>query len=82
MALWWIGNIIFLLVVVPTVLLFLNRVLRPTMEIDAYAKDVLEHGVALTGALDDVPKLRRTQELAASARQSAGRYVSTLEQLM
>ena len=82
MILWWIGNIIFLFVVVPVVLLFLNRVLRPTMEIDAYAKDVLEHGVALTAALDDIPKLRRTQELAGSARQSAGRYVSALEQLM
>ena len=82
MILWWIGNIIFLVVVIPVVLLFLNRVLRPTMEIDAYAKDVLEHGVALTAALDDVPKLRRTQELAGQARQAAGRYVSALQQLM
>lgn len=82
MVLWWIGNIIFLVVVIPVVLILLNRVLQPTKEIDEYAKDVLEHGVALTAALDEVAKLRRTQELASSARQSATRYVAALEQLM
>ncbi len=82
MVLWWIGNIIFLFVVIPVVLILLNRVLQPTKEIDEYAKDVLEHGVALTAALDEVAKLRRTQELASSARQSATRYVAALEQLM
>ncbi len=81
-VLWWIGNIIFLFVVIPVVLLFLNRVLRPTMEINSYANDILEHGVALTGALDSVPKLLRTRELTAQARQSAERYVSTLEGVM
>ncbi len=81
-VLWWIGNIIFLFVVIPVVLLFLNRVLRPTMEINSYANDILEHGVALTGALDSVPKLLRTRELTGQVRQSAERYVSTLEGVM
>ena len=81
-VLWWIGNIIFLFVVIPVVLLFLNRVLRPTMQINSYANDLLEHDVALTGALASVPKLLRTGELTGQVRQSAERYVSTLEGVM
>jgi hypothetical protein len=81
-VLWWIGNIIFLLVVIPVVLLFLNRVLRPTMEINAYANDILDHGVKLTGALDAVPKLAQTRQLTATARQNAERYIGALGRVM
>lgn len=82
MAWWWIGNLVLLAVVVPVVLLFANRVLRPTMEINSYVSDVLEHGVGLTGTLDSVPKLNRTKELTSTARQAAGRYVAALERLL
>ncbi len=82
MALWWIGNIILLFVVIPVVLLFLNRVLRPVMEINTYANDILEHGVALTGALDAIPRLAQTRQLTGTARQNAERYVSALSRVM
>lgn len=52
--LWWIGNLLLLAVVIPVVLLLLNRVVRPTKEIKNYADDVLDHGVKLTGTLDCV----------------------------
>lgn len=82
MILWWIGNLIFLFVIIPTVVILLNRLYRPTMEINAYANDILEHGVALTGTLDSVPKLVQTRQLAASARQAASRYGAALQRLM
>ena len=82
MVLWWIGNIIFLLVVIPVVLLCLNRVLRPVMEINSYANDILEHGVALTGALYAIPKLAQTRQLTGTVRQNAERYVGALSQVM
>lgn len=82
MLLWWIGNLVLLFVVVPVVLLLLNRLLRQIMEINSYANDILEHGVALTGALDAVPKLLRTRELVSTAHQVAGRYVAALQRLM
>lgn len=81
-VLWWIGNVALLVVVAPVVLLFANRVLRPIMEIKAYATDVLEHGVALTGTLDAVDDLVTTRQLAASARQEAGRYVAALSRVL
>ena len=82
MLLWWIGNLVLLFVVVPVVLLLLNRLLRQIMEINSYANDILEHGVGITGALDAVPKLLRTRELVSSAHQIAGRYVGALQKVM
>jgi hypothetical protein len=42
----------------------------------------LEHGVALTGTLDSVPKLDRTRELASQARQASQRYGAALQRLL
>lgn len=82
MVWWWIGNLLLLLVVVPVVLLLLNRVIRPALEIKAYADDVLDNGVKLTGTLDAVPRLGKTRELTAVARQNVGRYGAALERLL
>lgn len=82
MALWWIGNVLLILVVAPVCILFLNRVLRPAKEIQSYAKDILEHGVLLTGTLDSVPKLVQTKQLTGTARQGVGRYGAALQRLL
>ncbi len=82
MVWWWIGNVLLIAVVIPLVLLLLNRVLRPTQEIEAYADDVLDHGVKLTGALDAIPKLVTTAELCTVARANVGRYGAALEKLL
>lgn len=82
MAWWWIGNVLLLAVVFPVVVGLLNRLIRPTMSIKSYADDVLDHGVKLTGTLDAVPKLVRTRELTAVARQNGGRYSAALENLL
>lgn len=82
MLLWWLGNVVLLFVVVPVVVLLLNRVLRPIQEIDAYADDILEHGVGITGALDAVPKLERTRQLSSVARGAVGRYGAAVQRLM
>jgi hypothetical protein len=79
---WWIGNIVLIFVVAPVCIMLLNKLLRPTFEIKAYADDVLEHGVALTGELDAVPKLVRTRELTSAARQSVSRYGSAVSRLL
>ena len=81
MVLWWIGNVVFLLAIIPVVILLLNRVLRPILEIKSYADDVLEHGVALTGTLDSIGNLNKTRQLAGAARQAAGSYISALERV-
>ncbi|HEV2767206.1 MAG TPA: hypothetical protein VGV63_05800 [Acidimicrobiales bacterium] len=82
MVLWWIGNLLLLLVIAPVVILLLNRVLRPAFEIKAYADDVLDHGVRLTGTLDSVSRLGKTKELTGVARQNVARYGAALERLL
>jgi len=82
LALWWIGNLLLLAVVIPVVLLLLNRVVRPIKEIKNYADDVLDHGVKLTGTLDCVPVLATTCELTAAARLNVTRYGLALARML
>ncbi len=80
---WWlIGDILLIAVVAPAVVYFLNKVYRPVKEIQAYAHDILEHGVLLTGTLDAVPKLGRTRDLTSQAREATRRYGAALQRLL
>jgi len=78
----WVGDAALIFVVIPFVLFWLNKVLRPATEIKKYADDILQHGVALTGTLDAVPKLATTVELTSAARGLVGRYGRALEKLL
>ena len=78
MALWWIGNVIALAVVIPLVILLANRIIRRLREAAAYADEILEHGVLLAGNLDPVPALGDTRDLVEQATGSAVRYVTAL----
>ena len=79
---WWLGDLVLIAVVLPAVIYFLNKVMRPIREIDAYVADILEHGVALTGTLDSVPNLIRTCELSGTARLNVTRYGLALARLL
>ena len=52
MVLWWIGNVILLVVVLPVVIFLLNRVLAAVERIRAATDNVLAGGVALIGELN------------------------------
>ncbi len=82
MVLWWIANVVALVVVVPLVILLANRIIRAGIEINHYADDILEHGVLLSGNLDPVPALLDTQDLVGVATGNAVRYVTALERLV
>lgn len=82
MLLWWLGNAVLLLVVVPLVVALAHGLLRPVLEIRHYADDVLDHGVSLTGTLDAVPRLVTTAELASAAHGLVARYGAALRRLL
>lgn len=82
MVLWWIGNLLLVLLILPVVIILLNKLLRPAREIEAYANDILDHGVKLTGALDAVPKLYTTADLVGTARRNVERYGRALERVL
>lgn len=82
MWLWWIGNAVLLLLVTPLVLLLANRVIRPAVEVQRYADDILEHGVLITENLEPVPALAGTRDLVADARTLSLAYVDAVRPLL
>lgn len=81
MVLWWIGNIVLIVVVFPVVVLLLKDVLQATKEIDAYASDALEHGVLAIAQLDALDELDATGEAVERANAGVQRYCQALNQL-
>lgn len=83
MALWWIGNAVLLLVVVPVVVALLNRVLAALERIRAAADDTLAGGVALIGEVDTAPDLLATTDrTVAEVANGAVRYAGSVAKLM
>jgi len=83
MTLWWIGNAVLLLVVLPVVIALLNRVLAAVERIRAASDNILVHGVELTNELNDVPALLATtdatvQQVAVGAVRYAGSVATLL----
>jgi hypothetical protein len=79
---WWLGNAVFVLVVIPVVTLLLHRLLRPVLEIQAYVEDVAEHGSLALQALDCVDALAETQTLVADVGAGVQRYGAALDELL
>jgi hypothetical protein len=82
MVLWWIGNAVLLLVIVPVVIVLANKVIRFALESKRYSEEILEHGVLLSGNLDPVPALADTRDLVGVATGHAVRYVTALDRLV
>jgi hypothetical protein len=83
MVLWWIGNALLLLVVLPVVIALLNRVLAAVERIRDAADDILAGGVALIGELDDVPALlERTDATVSQVAVGATRYAGSVAALL
>jgi hypothetical protein len=81
-VLWWIANLIGLLVVIPLVAFLAAQILREAIAVRRYADEILVHGVGITGNLDPVPALVRTQELSAVAKANAVAYVTALRRML
>jgi len=83
MVLWWIGNAILLLVVVPVLVALLNRVLAALERIRGAADDILVGGVALIGELNEVPALLATTDTTIrEVSVGAVRYAGSVAKLL
>ena len=67
------------LVVLLVVLALFNRVVRPALEINRYAKDILDGGIGIAKNLDGVDELARTRELATSLPPLAVAYLEVVK---
>jgi len=83
MVLWWIGNAILLLVVLPVVIFLLNRVLAALERIRAATDDTLAGGVELVGELSGVPDgLAITDSTVKQVSVGAVRYAGSVAKLL
>jgi hypothetical protein len=83
MVLWWIGNVILLVVVLPVVIFLLNRVLAALERIRAAADNILAGGVALIGELDGLPDaLAVTDETVKEVSVGSVRYAGSVAKLL
>jgi hypothetical protein len=83
MTLWWIGNAILLVVVLPVVIFLLNRVLAAIERIRGATDDILAGGVALIGELNGVPEaLAVTDETIKAVSVGAVRYAGSVAKLL
>jgi hypothetical protein len=83
MVLWWIGNAILLLVVVPILVALLNRVLAALERIRGASDNILVGGVALIGELNEVPTLlAKTDSTIREVSVGAVRYAGSVAKLL
>lgn len=83
MWLWWIGNLLLLLVVVPVLVALLSRVLGALERIRAASDDVLAGGVAIIGELETTPELLATTDTTIEAvADGAVRYAGPVGKLL
>ena len=83
MALWWIGNAVLLVVILPVVIFLLNRVLAALERVRAATDDVLAGGVELVGELSGVPDgLAITDSTVKQVSVGAVRYAGSVAKLL
>ena len=81
--LWWIGNAVLLLVVVPVLVALLNRVLAALERIRGASDEILAGGVGLIGELDRVPRLLGvTDQAIEDVSLGAVRYAGSVGKLL
>jgi hypothetical protein len=83
MVLWWIGNAILLVVVLPVVIFLLNRVLAALERVRGATDRILAGGVELVGEVSGVPEALATtdatiNEISAGAVRYAGSVAKLL----
>ncbi len=82
MTLWWVGNAIFVLLVIPVVVVLLSRLMRAVIEIGRHVDKIHDQAVGLVGALDDVQGLVRTRDLVKPVGAGLTRYVKAVDRIL
>ena len=81
MLLWWLGNILLIAVIIPVVVVILNKVMEPAVHIRTYADDITEHVTQFPPHLQDLQDLGRTRDLVRHIRVDLERYARAIDDL-
>ncbi len=81
MTLWWIGNLLFVVAIIPLVIWILNRVLEPAKQIEYFADDILDSGAQFPVHLQALRELSRTRDLSRQVNADLERYSRALDDI-
>jgi hypothetical protein len=79
MTLWWIGNIVLLVVVFPVVVYLLHRVLKAARSIVPSVRHIADVAAAGSKDLDAVPLLLTTQDQVRQTVAGVANYGGSLD---
>lgn len=82
MALWWIGNALFILVVIPVVVLLLQRLARSAADVDKHVDTIHGQTGGIVIALDDVKQLVPTRDAVKRVGAGLTRYVNAVDRIL
>jgi len=82
MTLWWIGNLLLAIVVIPFVLVLLTRLMKPINDIGHEADAVLAGGVTIASQLDLLAGLVPTKEGITKIRAGVLAYGAALDKIL
>jgi hypothetical protein len=83
MVLWWIGNAVLLVVVLPVVIALLNRVLAALERVRGATDDILRGSAELNRNLDGLPEaLAVTDRTIEEVSVGAVRYAGSVARLL
>ena len=82
MVLWWIGNALFLLVVVPVVVVLLQRLMRSAVDVGKQVDTIHGQAGGIVIAVDDVKALIPTGDAVKRVGAGLTRYVKAVDRLL
>ena len=82
MLLWWIGNAIFILIVIPVVVVLLQRLLRAVIDIGKHVDTIHNQAAGIVVALDDVKQLAPTRDAVKQVAAGLTRYVNAVARIL
>ena len=82
MALWWIGNAIFILVVIPVVVVLLQRLARSAFDIGKHIDVIHGQATGIVIAVEDVKQLYSTRDRVKAVGAGLTRYVKAVAQVL
>lgn len=82
MALWWIGNAIFILVIIPVVVVLLQGLMRSVADIGKHVDTIHDQAGGISRALDDVKQLIPTRDAVKRVCTGLTRYVKAVARIL
>ncbi|MGI8749539.1 MAG: hypothetical protein ACR2J6_03165 [Thermoleophilaceae bacterium] len=82
MALWWIGNIVLLVVIAPVVVYLLFNVLKAARTVRRAVDDIAVVGTEMVADLEPILALRQTDTYIGYTTEGLARYGAALDEIL